>query len=220
MRTDPFLDTWLFLTGQQGDQAALGPWRWILVGLFALLLLGSLLVAAREWILDPAQRTGRDLVTWLLRTAIGAMWFQAAFWKLPLLTTENGLHYWTEQEVKYAAFQAHRDLVAQLLLPVPNFYVLNAAVLATELGFAVSLMLGIGVRAAGALGVVFLAQLWLGLYQHPQEWPWTYVFLAGLMGLFSVAGAGRSLGLDAGLRREYPPQMTNGAAGAFVRAAT
>ncbi|ACL58406.1 hypothetical protein [Methylobacterium nodulans] len=220
MRTDPFSDTWQFLIAAQDDQLALGPWRWILVGLFVLLLLGSLMVAAREWIVDPAQRTGRDLVMWLVRTAVGGMWFQAIFWKLPLFTTNNGLHYWTSQEVKYAAFQIHRDLVAQVLLPTPQFYVLNVVVFATELAFAISLMLGIGVRVAGAIGVLFLAQLWLGLYQHPQEWPWTYIFLGGLMGLFSVCGAGRSLGLDAALRREYPLTMTNDVMRAFVRLAT
>jgi hypothetical protein len=43
--------------------------------------------------------------------------------------------------------------------------------------------------------------LWIGLYRHPAEWPWNYVFLAFLMGAFSLHAAGRSLGLDSILRR-------------------
>ena len=38
----------------------------------------------------------------------------------------------------------------------------------------------------------------------PSEWPWTYMFLAMLMLLFALEGAGRSLGLDARLRRQVP----------------
>lgn len=220
MRTDPFTDSWLFFLGQQGDETALGPWRWLIVALFVLLLLGSLFVAALEWAEDPRQRTGRDLGLWITRVIIGCMWFPNTLWKLPLFTTENGLYFWTSEETKYAAFQFHRDLVQNLLLPTPNFLVLDGLVFLTEMAFAVSLILGLGVRLTGAIGVLFVIQLWLGLYQHPNEWPWSYVFLACLMGLFSLLAAGRSLGLDASLRRAYPPDMTNGAVAAFVRVAT
>ena len=220
MRTDPFTDTWLFLLGQQSDQVNLGYGRWLVVGGFILLVLASLLVALREWIEDPAQRSGRDLTMWLLRVLIGGMWFQGMLWKLPLFTTENGLYFWTGEEVANAAFQVHRDLVKTVLLPTPTFYVLDVIVFLTELSFAASLLLGLAVRITGAVGVLFVAQLWLGLYRHPQEWPWTYVFLAGLMGLFSVYGAGRSLGLDAALRRRYPPDLTSGPVAGFVRIAT
>lgn len=220
MRTNPFTDAWLFLTGQQAGQTALGLGHWPIVVLFDLLVLGSVLIAAMAWIEDPAQRTGRDLATWVVRALVGAMWFDGSLWKLPLFTIDNGLHYWTQEEVTNAAFQFHRDLVASVLLPTPFFYVLNVAVFLTEIGFAVSLLLGLGVRLMGAIGVVFVAQLWLGLYLKAIEWPWTYVFLGMLMGLFSVYGAGRSLGLDGLLRRRYPPDLTGGAAGAVVRAIT
>ena len=148
------------------------------------------------------------------------MWFQGMLWKLPLFSTENGLYYWTGEEVTNAAFAIHRELVKDVLLPTPNFYVLDALVFLTELTFAISLLLGLGVRVVGAIGVAFVAQLWLGLYVHPQEWPWTYVFLGGLMALFSVFAAGRSLGLDAELRRRYPPGLTFGFVARLVRIAT
>lgn len=220
MRTDPFTDTWLFLVGQQSDEVALGWGRWLVAAGFAVLVLASIGIAIREWIEDPAQRTGRDITLWALRALIGGMWFQGMLWKLPLFSTENGLYYWTGEEVTNAAFAIHRELVKGVLLPTPNFYILDVLVFLTELTFAISLLLGLGVRIVGAIGVVFVAQLWLGLYLHPQEWPWTYVFLGGLMALFSVFAAGRSLGLDAELRRRYPPGLTFGWVANLVRLAT
>ena len=71
MRTDPFYDTWLFLSGQHGDQMALGVWRWLVVALFIGLILTSILIAAREWVADPLQRNGRDLTMWFLRCLVG-----------------------------------------------------------------------------------------------------------------------------------------------------
>lgn len=219
MRTDPISDTLSFLLASQGDQVALGPWRWLVMVLLAALLLASLLVAAYEWTADPTQRTGHDLGLFGARVGVGLMWGQNLFWKLPV-SVSNGLHYWTEQETKDAAFAIHGHLLEALALPFPNFFVLNVAVLAIEFGFAASLLLGLGVRFMGSLGVLFVAQLWLGLYRNPQEWPWSYVFLMMLMGLFALLAAGRSLGLDATLRRTHPPDMTNGTLGTLVRVAT
>ena len=70
-----------------------------------------------------------------------------------------------------------------------------------ELVFAGSLMLGLAVRFVGVLAIAYTLQLWLGLYDNSSEWPWTYMFLAVLMFLFTVEAAGRSLGLDGWLRR-------------------
>ncbi len=122
--------------------------------------------------------------------------------------------------MKNAAFPLHGRLIESFVLPTPNFLFVDVAVFLVELAFAASLILGIGVRLVGVVGVLFVAQLWLGLYRHPQEWPWSYVFLMCLMGLFALLGAGRSLGLDGMLRRSHPPHLTNGAVGTFVRIAT
>ena len=39
--------------------------------------------------------------------------------------------------------------------------------------------------------------LWLGLYNAPGEWPWTYMFLVVLPLIFLIDPPGRSLGVDA-----------------------
>jgi hypothetical protein len=56
------------------------------------------------------------------------------------------------------------------------------------------------------LAIIFVLHLWLGIYQpgSPAEWPWSYLFLAMVMFFFALNAAGRSLGLDAWLRREVP----------------
>jgi uncharacterized membrane protein YphA (DoxX/SURF4 family) len=100
-----------------------------------------------------------------------------------------------------AAFEFHREFATNVL--VPNLHLFSPIVFLAELTFAVSLILGLGVRLAGMLGLLFVLHLWLGIYQpgDPAEWPWSYMFLALLMFLFALHGAGRSLGLDAWLRR-------------------
>jgi hypothetical protein len=67
---------------------------------------------------------------------------------------------------------------------------------------AASLMLGLAVRLSRALAIAFVLQLWLGLYRVDIEWPWLFWFMVFTLGFFIAHGAGRSLGLDALLRRE------------------
>jgi hypothetical protein len=52
------------------------------------------------------------------------------------------------------------------------------------------------VRLGGVIGALQIANLWLGLYSAPGEWPWTYFFLLLLMLSFALHHYGRSLGLD------------------------
>jgi hypothetical protein len=60
------------------------------------------------------------------------------------------------------------------------------------------------VRPLAVIGMLFVVHLWLGLYQHPHEWPWLYVFLIFVQGFFLLDNAGKSLGLD-GLLARAPP---------------
>jgi hypothetical protein len=201
MPQNPFTNVWQFLTGATGDYNRLGNWHYLILALFWVLLIVSILMAIRNWREDPSQRTGRHLGVWLVRVLIGCMWFQGMLWKLPL-PVSDGLQYWTEQESTNAAFEFHRTFLKDTVLT--NMTVFGPIVFVAELVFAGSLMLGLAVRFVSVLGVLYVLQLWLGLYDNSSEWPWTYMFLALLMFLFAVEGAGRSLGFDAWLRREVP----------------
>jgi uncharacterized membrane protein YphA (DoxX/SURF4 family) len=103
---------------------------------------------------------------------------------------------------EHAAFAFHRELVKNVYLPYLN--IIDPLVFLAELAFAVSLMLGLGVRLVAAIAAVYSLHLWLGLYRHPGEWPWNYMFLAIVHVQFAVYAAGRSLGLDAMLHRRAP----------------
>jgi hypothetical protein len=203
MPRNPFTDVWQFLTGATGDYMALGGWRYLLVALFLALILASLSIAACNWREDPAQRTGMNLGIWFVRVLIGCMWFEGMLWKLPL-PVSGGLQYWVEQMGTRAAFEFHRQIVTGFL--IPHLYLFGPLIFLAELTFAVSMILGLGVRLISAVAILFVLHLWLGIYLpgSPEEWSWSYIFLAMLMFLFSLYAAGRSLGLDAWLRRHVP----------------
>jgi uncharacterized membrane protein YphA (DoxX/SURF4 family) len=199
MRTDPFTDTLQFLAGQQPDQQVLGLFGWFFLALFWALLIGSAVIAVRNWKADPEQRSAAHLWTWIARTMMGAMWFQGALWKLPF-PQSPGFFHWTSQIAEHAAFGWHRTLAAEVMLPLLPLF--QAVAFFGEMFFAISLMLGFAVRLSSLLAIGFVVQLWLGLYRVDFEWPWLFWFMIFTLGWFIVHRAGRSLGVDALLLRE------------------
>jgi uncharacterized membrane protein YphA (DoxX/SURF4 family) len=194
MRTNPFSDTLGFLM-----QA------WWPIYIFWALLLGSLVIAATNWSRDAQQRTGHDVWMWCLRLLMGGLWWQQTLWKLPPTYTDNpdglsgGLHYWIGEMIQHAALSIQSWLVQTIIQP--NFYVFAPQVYVAEVVIAISLMLGLFTRLGGLLGALMAMNLWLGLYRADYEWPWAYFFLILLQITLIVDAAGRSLGLDAMLRR-------------------
>jgi uncharacterized membrane protein YphA (DoxX/SURF4 family) len=168
-----------------------------------VLVLVSIGVAIYAWRDVPGQRSAAKLVDWAFRLAIGSMWWQQTLWKLPPYYTdhpdqsfgETGLAYWMGLMGKHAAIPWQADFVNGLVLP--HFYLFAPIVYALEVLTAVSLILGLFVRAWGLIGAAQILNLWLGLYSAPGEWPWTYFFLLLLMLVFALHRYGRSLGLDA-----------------------
>ena len=201
MPTNPFTDIWHFLTATTGDYLRLGGWRYLVLALFWALLIGGIAIALRNWREDSEQRSGRHIGILLVRVLIGCLWFQGMLWKLPL-PVSDGLQYWTEQESTGAAFEFHRTFMKDFVLP--HMSVFGPIVFLAVLVFAGSMMLGLAVRFVGVLAIAYTLQLWLGLYGNPSEWPWTYMCLALLTFMLVLDAAGRSLGLDAWLRREVP----------------
>lgn len=224
MRTNPFSDAWTFVVGNTSDHNAIGAWKYLFVLLFLALIAGSVVIAVRNWREDPAQRTGTHLATWVMRVLIGSMWFEGMLWKLPFFSHDNGLFYWTQQMAGRAAFEIHRDLVTNVLLPW--FNLLNPLVFLAELTFAICLILGFGVRLVSVVAILFCLNLWLGIYldrgdSDPDEWPWSYLFLVMVHAMFAIHAAGRSLGLDALLRRRsVAVPTTEGGLGRLYRAAS
>jgi uncharacterized membrane protein YphA (DoxX/SURF4 family) len=125
------------------------------------------------------------------------MWFQGSLWKLPW-PVSSGFRFWLQSSAKYSAFQFHGDLMN--LLFVPNIAIVQPLVYLLEVFFAASLMLGFAVRLSATLAVLFTLNLWIGLYNDPTEWAWTYIGIVMAHGMFVVSEAGRSLGLDHLLR--------------------
>jgi len=134
------------------------------------------------------------------------------------------LLYWMEQMAGRAAFEIHRNFVANII--IPNFNLFNPLVFLAEFTFATCLILGFGVRIVSILAILFSLNLWLGIYidrgpGDPDEWTWSYLFLIMVHVFFAVHAAGRSLGLDALLRRGISrPSSTDGALGRLYRIAS
>jgi hypothetical protein len=198
MRTNPFYDAWLFLTGSTGEHEASGI-GWLLTGLFLALLGASIWIAVKSWQQDPTQRTKEHLATCFMRVMIGVMWYQGSIWKLPL-PVSDGFRASIIPIGEYAAFDFHKWIAKNVFIPL--LPVLDPIVYLTELSLAVAYILGFLVRPLGVIGMLFAAHLWLGLYLQSEEWPWLYVFLIFVQGFFVVTNAGKSLGLDAVIARK------------------
>ena len=205
MRTNPFLDSLHFLIGDTPDHDALGLAKYLLVLLYAALLVGGVFIAVRNWSDDPQQRTARHATIWLFRTLIGTMWLQGSLWKLPL-PVAGAFQYWTTQITENSAFAIHGALTKTLFLA--NINILDPAVFLAETLMGAALMLGFGVRLAGLVGIAFTLNLWIGLYRVDAEWPWQYMFLVFTLGFFILDHAGQSLGLDALVRRTRFPLLS------------
>jgi uncharacterized membrane protein YphA (DoxX/SURF4 family) len=194
---NPAIDTLQFLIGHTGDYDRFGAVKYLSVLFYLLVLAAGCFIAWRNWAEDPLQRTGRNICVFVMRVVAGGMWFQGTIWKLPL-PVADGFRYWLGQEGKFSAIGLQGAIVRDVL--VPHIALLQTPVYLLEIAFTVSLTLGLAVRLFGLLAVVFTLQLWLGLYNDPTEWPWTYMAIVFGHGMFAAFEAGRCLGLDNLLR--------------------
>ena len=182
MNPNPLYDVLMFLAQPAWTTA-----------IFWLLLLGSIAIAVYVYCSIPGQRSIEHIGNWAIRLLIGCMWWQQSLWKLP--PDYTGLAYWMGLMGRHAAIPLQADFVNNIVLP--HLYVFAPLVYGFEVLTAVSLILGLFARLGGAIGALQIANLWLGLYSAPGEWPWTYFFLLLLLASFWLHHYGRSLGLDA-----------------------
>jgi uncharacterized membrane protein YphA (DoxX/SURF4 family) len=158
-------------------------WLALVIGLYGMI---------RAWRGDPSQRTGHALGVWMLRVAMGTMWWQQSLWKIP--PNYDGLKYWMQQMVEHAAIPLQVALVRDVLLPWISLS--GPAVYTAEALIGVCLITGCLTRWAGLLGLGMAVNLWLGLYSAPGEWPWTYGYLVILQTWFVIDPPGRYLGFE------------------------
>jgi len=189
MRPNPLTDALAFLVDTDKF--------WFTV-IFWLLLLGSIAAALQVWRTDPAQRSARHVGIGVLRFIVGCMWWQQSLWKIPP-HYDWGLIHWMQEMVDHASTQLQSVLVRDLVLP--NIAVFGPLVYAIEVAIGASLILGLFTRLGAALGALMAINLWLGLYNAPGEWTWTYMFLVVIQLLFLIDPPGRSLGVDVLLRQ-------------------
>jgi hypothetical protein len=203
MHDNPIHTFFQILDGNLPDLLNLGGFRWFEVALYWVLLIGSLAIAYTNWRLDPAQRTGTHLSIYAMRLVHAGMWYLGTLWKLPL-PISSGFESWLTNTVQYSSFQVHASIMQVFL---DHIAVVQPLVFLLETALAISLMLGIAVRLAGIVGVLFILNLLIGLYNDPTEWPWTYVGIICAHGMFAVTQAGRSLGVDNLLARRLIPGL-------------
>ena len=189
MRDNPLTDALAFLVDTEKF--------WFTV-IFWLLFLGSIAAALQVWRTDPAQHSARHIGIGLLRFIVGCMWWQQSLWKIPP-HYDWGLIHWMQEMVDHASTELQSVLVRDLVLP--NIALFGPLVYAIEVAIGASLILGLFTRLGAALGALMAINLWLGLYNAPGEWPWTYMFLVVIQLLFLIYPPGRSLGLDVLLQR-------------------
>jgi uncharacterized membrane protein YphA (DoxX/SURF4 family) len=184
--------------------------------IFWLLVIASIAIAVIVWQRRPEQRDFSHLAQWGFRFVMGGFWWQQTLWKLPPTFAQDpanplttGLAYWMGQIGKCSAIPLQGEVFGNIVLP--HFYVFAPIVYAAEVLVAVSLMLGLFTRLFGLFGALQILNLWLGLYNAPGEWPWTYFFLLVLQLVFAVHCYGRSLGIDALLLPAEPSSERQGA---------
>jgi len=200
VRPNPLHDALSFLTTASWTTAV-----------FWLLLFGAAAAVVFAWRSDPAQRSINHIGNCLLRVIIGTMWWQQSLWKIPP-HYDWGLIHWMQEMVEHASTQLQSNLVRDVVLP--NIAIFGPLVYAIEVAIGVSLILGLATRLGAALGALMAINLWLGLYNAPTEWPWTYMFLVVIQLFYLLDPPGRSLGVDAlvwrreGMSRDGSPVLS------------
>jgi uncharacterized membrane protein YphA (DoxX/SURF4 family) len=192
MRDNPIHTFLQFMVGQIPDQISSGDYRWFTVALYWALLIASAVIVSINWRRDPSQRTFTHVSILGIRFLAAGMWYLGMLWKLPL-PVSPGFEFWLGNTVKYSSFSLHADLMQVFL---DHIAIVQPLVLLLEIALAASLMLGFMVRVSGIVGALFIANLLVGLYNDPSEWPWTYAGIICAHGMFAATQAGRSLGFD------------------------
>lgn len=165
---------------------------------------------------------------------IGIMWFTQVLWKLPwngfvnpgealngvesnpnpsleqpgpYIDNGNGAYHWMVQGARFGIL-GYNELIKSAALP--NWQIIAWLTFFAESTIAILLILGLLSRLGGLIALFQSANLFLAIAFHPQEWPWTYIFLATLSFIFMLTGPGRVWGIDQLLRPRLREQVARG----------
>ena len=182
----------------------------------------------------PERAEDRRAHVWPIRIVsiiIGIMWFQQILWKLPwnsfvnpgeapngvqpnpsptpdqpgpFIDNGNGAYHWMVEGARFGIL-GYNELIKSVALP--NWQIIAWLTFFAEGTIAILLILGLLSRLGGMIALFQSANLFLAIGFHPQEWPWTYIFLAALSFIFMLTGPGRVWGVDQLLRPKLREQM-------------
>lgn len=158
-------------------------------------------VARRQ--VEPMSPNSARLMA-LIRIGVGVMWLSNVTWKMPPnfgSDAGRGLSAYTDAAVTNPVFPPYSWVVEHAVLP--NFHAFGWVVLLVESALAAFLILGLGTRFWAVIGALESLAIMLSVANLSGEWPWSYfLMIMANLTLFAV-GAGRTWGVDAGLRPLY-----------------
>ncbi len=132
--------------------------------------------------------------SWLfLRIAFGLMYLDMAWQKAPWIGF-GWLEGWIRQEIAHPAFGWYAGFLQAIVLP--NFAVFGTLTFVIEMALGLTLLLGVATRAAGLGAFFWQVNIAIGAFNVPGEWYWIWPLLTLPPLGFTIAGAGRVLGLD------------------------
>jgi len=145
----------------------------------------------------PAIDARARVVPAVLRIALGLLWMENSFWKVPPdfgMRQGKLLYGFVNDAVKYPVFAPYTAFVKHVVLP--HFTIFGWGVLLTESTLAALLILGLATRLVGLGGAIYALTIALATLNAPHEWTWSYYMLILCHLVVAATAAGRTFGLD------------------------
>ena len=179
---------------------------------------GSATLDASNRVSDWLSRYGLVLA----RLVIGLLWITQLTWKMPptfgcpanfaastsYSARTTGLCDWTGLMAAYSLLPLHAAFVRNIV--IPNIAWMGWLIWLMEVFIAATLVLGVFSRLGAAVGIIQAINLFIGLSAVPNEWYWSYGMLITLHVIFFCLPPGRTLGMDAYLRRRFGAAASKG----------
>ena len=141
----------------------------------------------------------------LFRLMFGVLWLDVALQKAPWVIQDGQrfgwLYGWIWKEINHPTFGVYKAFLESVVLP--NFTLFGYLSFLTEMAIGLSLLLGLCTVLGGIGGALWQFNIALGSYSVPGEWYWIWPLMIAPHLVFAHSRAGRSVGLDLILRRQW-----------------